>query len=380
MLKRILGIFILIILIFSTTVYSNNEILNSQMEALNLKSFIAEGKEYTKEVFPEIDLQKLLNSSLTGEIDNKGIFQSIIFLFSNEFFSTIKILGTILIIIVIHSILKTISENLSNNGVSQIAYYIQYILIVTVIMTNFSSIITSVKESINNLVGCINTLVPILLALLTATGNVTSATMIEPIIILVTIFIGNGITTIILPVLLIATIIGIVANLSDKVQIGKMSKFFKSGIVWFLGAFISVFVAIISLEGNLTSSVDGLAAKGIKATVSNAVPVVGKALGDSVDTVLGCASLLKNSIGIVGLVIILGIVISPIIKLTLLTITYKFASAICEPIADKKIISLLEQMGDTFKVLLGIMFFVATMFIVGIAITIKISNTGLMYR
>lgn len=55
-------------------------------------------------------------------------------------------------------------------------------------------------------------------------------------------------------------------------------------------------------------------------------------------------------------------------------------SAICEPIADKKIVSLLEQMGDTFKVLLGIMFFIAVLFIIGISIVIKISNTGMMYR
>lgn len=54
--------------------------------------------------------------------------------------------------------------------------------------------------------------------------------------------------------------------------------------------------------------------------------------------------------------VIIGICAIPIIKLTLLTTAYYFTSAICEPIADKKIVSLLEQMGGTFKVLLGIMF------------------------
>lgn len=153
-------------------------------------------------------------------------------------------------------------------------------------MTNFSSIITMIKDSIQNLVGLINSLIPVLLALMTASGNVASATMIEPIIIFATIFIGNTITTVILPLALVATALGIISNLSDEIQIGKLSKFFKSGIAWILGIGISVFVTVISLEGNLTSNVDGLAAKGIKAAVSNAVPVVGKALGDSVDTVL----------------------------------------------------------------------------------------------
>lgn len=70
----------------------------------------------------------------------------------------------------------------------------------------------------------------------------------------------------------------------------------------------------------------------------------------------------------------------PIIKLSVLTVMYKFASAICEPLADKRIVSLLEQMGGTFKLLLGIMFFVSVLLIVGLSMCIKISNTGMMYR
>lgn len=78
--------------------------------------------------------------------------------------------------------------------------------------------------------------------------------------------------------------------------------------------------------------------------------------------------------------VIIGICAMPIVKLAILTITYNFVSAICEPLADKKIVSLLEQMGGTFKVLLGIMFFVAVLLIVGLAMCMKISNNGMMYR
>lgn len=182
-----------------------------------------------------------------------------------------------------------------------------------------------------------------------------------------------------MPVCLVATSIGIISNLSDKVHIGKLSKFLKSGIVWMLGIITTIFISILSLEGGLTSSVDGLAAKGIK-SATTLVPVVGKALGESVDLVIGATSLLKNSLGIVGIVVIIGICALPIIKLSILTITYKFASALCEPLADKKIIGLLEQMGDTFKVLLGIMFFVSVLLIIGLAMCVKISNNGMMYR
>ena len=68
----------------------------------------------------------------------------------------------------------------------------------------------------------------------------------------------------------------------------------------------------------------------------------------------------------------------PIIKLTVLTALYSFSSAIAEPLADKKIISILEQIGGTFKILLGVMFCISMLLIIGLAITLKISNTGLM--
>ena len=96
--------------------------------------------------------------------------------------------------------------------------------------------------------------------------------------------------------------------------------------------------------------------------------------------VLGSASLLKNAIGIVGIIIIIGIVVVPIIKLSALTILYHFTAAICEPMADRRVVSLFEQMGGTFKILLAIMFFIAILLIIGLAMTIKISNSSLMYR
>ena len=117
------------------------------------------------------------------------------------------------------------------------------------------------KESISNLVGFVNCIVPILLALMSATGSVTSVTLIQPLIIFAVVFIANTITLLVLPIALIATALGIVSNLSERIQIGKLSKFLKSGITWFLGVVITIFVSILSLEGGLTSNVDRTCSK-----------------------------------------------------------------------------------------------------------------------
>jgi len=143
---------------------------------------------------------------------------------------------------------------------------------------------------------------------------------------------------------------------------------------------LTVFVGLLSLEGTLSSSVDGLTAKTAKAAVSSFIPVVGKMLGDTVDTVMGCASILKNAVGMVGVIIIIGICIGPVLKLASLTIIYHLGAALCQPIADEKIVKLLEQMGGTFKILLAITCSVSVMLMIGVTLVIKISNSGLMYR
>lgn len=94
----------------------------------------------------------------------------------------------------------------------------------------------------------------------------------------------------------------------------------------------------------------------------------------------GCSSILKNAVGIVGMILIIGIVAMPIIKLIVLTVGYHLVAAVCEPMADKKIVDLLSQMGSTFKILLAIMFFIAVLLIIGVAMTLKISNSSIMYR
>lgn len=285
MIRKILTI-IIIILLFPSVVRATDAIIESQLDALNLSSFIEEGEKYTKDIFEDIDIGEFLESAITGEINTKTIYSNILSSLGEEIVSSITIIGGILAIIVVHAILKNIGENIGNNSISQVAYYVEYILIVTLVMTSFTNVIDMVKNTITNLIGYINILIPLLLALVMTTGTTITASVMQPVILGAIVFIGNGITLYFLPILLISTVLGIVSNLSDKIQIGKLSKMLKSSIVWVLGFVLTMFVSILSLEGTLTSSVDGLTIKGLKTASSTFIPVVGKVLGDSVDTVL----------------------------------------------------------------------------------------------
>lgn len=381
--KYISILIILILLLFlPNKVFADTEeeIMDSTQEEFNINGFIKEAQKYTGEFFEDIDLNNLLSEAIKGNVNNKTIFQKILQMLGKEVSTSLKTLVSVLVIIVIHGILKSITDSLENKNISQIIYFVQYILIVTLIMSNFTEIINLVKNTANDLVGFINVLMPLLLTLMVYTGSITTSSLLEPIILFAINLIGNLIKNILIPVVLIIVVFSIISKISERIQVEKISKFLRSSIVWGLGVLLTVFVGVVSLEGTLSSSVDGITAKTAKTAVSTVIPVVGKILGDVVDSVLGCGIILKNAIGLVGVIVVIGICIAPIIKIATLCIMYSLASAIVQPIADNKIVKVLDEMSGVFKLLLGILCALSVMLIVGITLVVKISNSGMMYR
>ena len=380
--KKIILLIVLILLLQTNPAFaeSEEEIMETTKEKFDINQFIEDAESYTGEFLENTDLKQVLEQAIQGNIDNKVIYGNILKLLGKEINLSIGTLVSILVIVVIHGILKSITDELENNNISQIIYFIQYILIVTLIMSNFTEMIKLVKETAEDLVGFINVLLPLLLTLMIYTGSITTSTILEPIILFAINLISNAIKNLLIPVVFIIVVFSIISKISEKVQIEKLSKFLRTGVVWVLGIVLTLFVGVVSLEGTLSSSVDGITAKTAKAAVSSVIPVVGKVLGDVVDSVLGCGVILKNAVGLVGVIVIIGICIMPIIKIGILSIIYSLSSALIQPIADTKIVKLLEEMGGVFKILLGILCAISVMLIIGITLVIKISNSGMMYR
>ena len=210
--KIIIIMLITIIYMFpnaSLATESDEEGLEKQAKSLGVNSFIGEAEKYSD----ELDISDIFKSSMKGKVDNNKILKVIFKLLGKDVVNAIKTVSGIIIIVIIHSILKSISENLGNESVSKIAYYIQYILIVTLIMKNFGSIITDIKTAVQDLIAFTNTLIPLLTTLMIATGNMVSSGMIEPILLLIITFAGNFMSNVFIPIILVSTALGIVSKI-----------------------------------------------------------------------------------------------------------------------------------------------------------------------
>lgn len=235
---------------------STEETIQEQQSEFQIQDFIKNAKQYSGEFFENINIEDVLNDAIKGEVDNSTFLKRILNLIGEEITSGIKAIVSILAIILIHTILKSISESLENDNIAKLVYYVQYILIITIIMTNFSEIIKMVQNTCTNLIAFMNTLVPLLITLMMYTGSIATSSVVEPIILFMINFIGNIIQNILIPLVLVFTSIVVISKISDQVQIDKLSKFLNSSIVWFLGIILTIFVGVVSLEGTMSSSVD----------------------------------------------------------------------------------------------------------------------------
>ena len=94
--RKFMKIFVLLVCLiytFSTKVYGiDDETMESQKEALGISEFIEEADKYTKEVFENIDVDNLLTSAITGNLQEESIGKSIFNLLGKEVKGAVKIL------------------------------------------------------------------------------------------------------------------------------------------------------------------------------------------------------------------------------------------------------------------------------------------------
>lgn len=357
-------------------------LLFNQTYAVDLTEFTSEIKKYSNEYFPELSDDNLLTamSSASNSLNTETFIKRILGSITKEFRNNISLIFKVIGIAILCSILKNIQSNLGESGISEIAFYVCYILIVVLIMTSFTSIINVCKSTIVKLSDFMKVLIPVVISLMLVTGNIATVAVVEPILLSMISIITALLSNFVIPAIFISTIINIISNMSEHVNVKKIGETLRKCSLWCMEIALIIFVGVLSLEGTLSANVDGITAKTAKAVVSSAVPVVGKLLGDTVDSVIGGMTITKNALGTVGVIVVVAITILPLIKTLILMFTFNVASALVEPIADGRIVKCMSGIGDSIKILFAIMATITFLFIIAITLIIKVTNFSIMYR
>lgn len=376
--KKNKKILLFLIMLFMINFISATENINNDIaESLEIDKYIDVFDSFVKENdIDNFSINALYSDLITGQgVDYDNILDNFLGNVFKQIKDTIKSVSSIFIIIIIMAIVTSLELD-KNSDVVKITKLIIFISISSLLLKNYLDIVSMFKNIINMLGSIMQVVSTFLLGILLATGKITSTGIIEPLLLFISNFICLITEYIIIPFFTISIAINIVSRISENIRMDNLSSMFRKSSLYIFTTVIGIFLFVLSMETTVTKSIDSIYFKTAQNMVSGLVPVVGKFLSDSLDTVIGATQLIGKVGGIIALISTIIIVSIPIIKLVVVIVLYNSLIALSEPInEDKNIEGFLKGFVGVYKDMLGILIGIMVLFVMSTGIIMGIIST-----
>lgn len=332
--------------------------------------------------FPENKAPELFDL-ITGQGEGftvSNFLKGLLKFFLHEILYNGKLLGTIIVLTVFSMILENLQNAFEQNTVSRVGYAISYMVLIIIAVNSFSVAVNYAKDAITDMVNFMIAMIPLILALLASSGNITSVAMFHPLIIFMINIIGTMIYAVIFPLIFFSAVLSIVSSFSERYQVSQLAQLLRNVSLGLLGVLLTVFLGVISVQGATGAVTDGITIRTAKYVTGNFVPIVGRMISDAADTVVGASLLVKNAVGLAGVVIIILLCAFPAIKILSLALIYNFAAAVMQPLGNSPIITCLSTIGKSLIFIFAALASVGLMFFLAITIIITAGNISVMIR
>ncbi|MFM9330311.1 stage III sporulation protein AE [Paenibacillus mesotrionivorans] len=338
-------------------------------------------KEYGA-YFPSGETPKFKDLVASGNqaFSFKSILSAILKFFFHEVLQNGRLLASIVILTVFSMILESLQSAFERQSVSKIGYAICYMVLIVIAINSFNIAIEYAKTAIGSMINFMIAIIPLLLTLMASMGNVTSVTMMHPLIVFMINTMGSVIYYVVFPLLFFSVVLHIASSLSEKYKVTQLAKLLQKGGVVVLGVMSTIFLGVLSVRGISGSVADGVGIRTAKYITSNFVPVVGKMFSDASDTVIGASLLVKNAIGLAGVVILVSMCAFPAIKILTMAVIYHVSAAVLQPLGDSPIVKTLSTIGKSLVYVFAALAAVGFLFFLAITILIAASNVSVMVR
>lgn len=346
--------------------------VNDQLGDIDFAGFeqiIEELNNEQKAIFGDSFTAKL-KKILSGEeqINFASLGSMILSVFSKDIVEILPLLCSLIAVGILSSIITQTSYS-NDKSVADIVHFVCFGVIITIVFSWTSSVITLTSNTLSLLKTQMEVSFPILLTLMTALGSTISVGVYQPVVAILSGSVMTIFTNIILPLFVFCMVFTVAGNLSNNVKLNSFSKLFMSIFKWTIGITFTLFSSLLVVQGITAGSYDGLSIRTTKYALKSYIPFVGSYLADGLNLILTSSMLIKNSVGLAGLILLLATIIAPIVKILVLKLSLALASSVLEPICDKRICNFLGGVSKCLSML------IATICAIGFAYLI---TTGLI--
>lgn len=328
-----------------------------------------------RSIFGGGDFLGLVGSLAKGEpADAERVFSGFLSLLGEKLKSRLALVTALFALAALCGIAAEMRRGLSG-GAGEIAGLVCYAIAVIVAVYAFSDAVAAAREAAAGAQRIMEIAFPILLTLLTAAGATASAGLFSPATALLTTGVTSIFAKILLPAVLAMGVCAIIGNLSEQRPLDKLTGLFKSTIKWTLGILSTLYVGYLGVMGIAAKSADGLSVRAVRYAADKLIPMIGSLVSGSVDTLLACSLLVKNALGAGAVLLVAGVLVSPLLDIMTLQIAFRISAAIMEPVADSRLTKGVSALADVLAYLFAILAGIGVMFALTVGLIAAAGNT-----
>lgn len=382
--KRITFLLVLFLVVVSGTQIvsaqeTGSELLTKQLENIDfseIQSYLNQVDKDIGQYLPELNFKNFLQDLGRGNVNIsfEGVINGFIKFFFHEILTHSKLLGTLIILAVLHAVLENIHSGFEGNNLRKITFWVCSLALYTIALGSFTLSMGIARDSIDSMVSFFNSLIPVLVTLIVGVGHVTSAALLSPLTLATTGFFSNVINQVVMPLIYICTVLFILDHISQNFKVSNLAKLCRDTAIGIIGLSLTIYIAVLNIQGVAGNVTDGVALETAKFATGSFIPVVGKFLSDALEVVVGTSLLIKSAVSVVGIVLIGLLCIFPLLKILSLVIIYRVAAALVQPFGAKPIADTLNTIGNCLLLVFSAVSSVGVMLFIGISILVKVGR------
>lgn len=340
--------------------------VDEQLSKLDLENLNKFFEEYCDDKFEiwggslEDKLQKIISGNF-GD-DSNSFANAFVNVLLEEVLEFLPLISSIIAIAVLASLLTELKS--ANKSVGDIIHFVCFGVVIIIILSTAVKMISLTSFVLELLTTQMEIVFPILLTLLTAIGGTVSASVYQPAVAVLTTIVSKIFSTVLLPIFIFSLIFTIISNISTNIKVDKIAGFLSTLFKWIIGIVFTIFMGFLAVKGITAGSIDTVSFKTARYSLSTYIPIVGGYLSEGLNLIIASCLLIKNAIGISGILIMFTTVIIPLIELVLFMFALKFTGAVLQPLSDSRISNFITSVAKVFVMPIVMVLAVSFMYVI----------------
>ncbi|HHV43157.1 MAG TPA: stage III sporulation protein AE [Firmicutes bacterium] len=363
--------------------FEYEELLAAQIDELGLEELYQATDQLddeAKKLLPSLHPREILAGEGLGQWDPVRLAESLLQYLVREIVYNLRLFGRLIAVVILCALLQSLQKATKESGVIDVSFGVSFLVMAYISIESFKAAVAIGTSAIDGMVSFMQALIPVMSSLLVAVGGVGSAAVLHPVFYLAINWIAFAVDYWFIPLVAMATVLGIMGNLSKDLTVDRFAALLKQGGMAVLGLLSAVFLGITAVQGKLAPVSDGVGLRTAKFVSTTFVPVVGNLFSNAMDTVVGGALLLKNAVGVFGLITVAVVVAFPLVKLFALILVYRVVAALAEPFSDPRLVKIIQCLESSLCYIFGGVAVVALMFFLTITVMVSAGNLAALVR